>query len=111
VLAAALLALADSPARKGNCLLRVLAARAPCSTRALAENARPSTAHKKDLASPVRASAEASFCGLASECVPGNEPQGLTNHGNSCEGNTVVMCNAGRIDRVDCLSLGSRGAR
>jgi hypothetical protein len=46
-----------------------------------------------------------SFCGLASECVPGNEPGAVG--ANKCEDSkTLVLCNAGRIDRVDCQSLG-----
>jgi hypothetical protein len=45
------------------------------------------------------------FCGLASECLPGDEAGSPT--GNRCEDmRTVVLCNAGRIDRVDCQSLG-----
>jgi hypothetical protein len=48
------------------------------------------------------------FCGLASACLPGNEPEGSAAT-TTCEGNTVVVCNAGRIDRVDCLSLGFTG--
>jgi len=49
------------------------------------------------------------FCGLASECVPGNIPAGRSVTQNYCEGSTVVLCNAGRIDRVDCLGLGFSG--
>ena len=47
------------------------------------------------------------FCGLGDECAP-NERNG----GNvpvRCDGNTVVVCNAGRLDRVDCTSLGFTG--
>ena len=64
---------------------------------------------QSDRGSHVRASAEASSADWRRTACPGNEPQGLPNQGNSCEGNTVVMCNAGRIDRVDCLSLGFTG--
>jgi hypothetical protein len=51
------------------------------------------------------------FCGLASECLPGEEPGASDQSGSpiSCEGDTVVFCNAGRIDRVDCTSLGFTG--
>lgn len=41
-----------------------------------------------------------SFCGLASECAP-DKP--------ICEGDSIVLCNAGRIDKVDCKSLGFSG--
>jgi hypothetical protein len=49
------------------------------------------------------------FCGLAAECVPGNEPFGGDARNVKCEGNTVVLCNAGRLDRVDCRALGFAG--
>jgi hypothetical protein len=49
------------------------------------------------------------FCGLASECIPGNIPYGRSVTPNTCEGTSAVLCNAGRIDRVDCLSLGFDG--
>jgi hypothetical protein len=45
------------------------------------------------------------FCGLGSECLPGNAGPTAV----KCEGNTVVFCNAGRVDRVDCKSLGFTG--
>jgi hypothetical protein len=48
------------------------------------------------------------FCGLAAECVPGT-PGSATPGSNRCEGDTVVLCNAGRIDRVDCRALGFSG--
>ncbi|MBK9266372.1 MAG: hypothetical protein IPM54_42125 [Polyangiaceae bacterium] len=41
-----------------------------------------------------------SFCGLASECYD-LKP--------ACEGDSVVLCNAGRIDKIDCKSLGFTG--
>jgi hypothetical protein len=49
------------------------------------------------------------FCGIASECVPGNLPLGTSVTPNTCDGAQVVLCNAGRIDRVDCLALGFEG--
>ena len=49
------------------------------------------------------------FCGIASECVPGNNPVGSNSTPNACDGTEVVLCNAGRIDRVDCLALGFKG--
>jgi hypothetical protein len=49
------------------------------------------------------------FCGLASECVPGNIPPGTRGTAEQCEGTEVVFCNAGRIERVDCTELGFTG--
>ncbi|TKC99264.1 hypothetical protein E8A74_38230 [Polyangium fumosum] len=40
------------------------------------------------------------YCGLASECQPG-DPRVAT-----CEGDSLVVCNAGRIEKIDCKSLG-----
>ncbi|MRG93861.1 hypothetical protein [Polyangium spumosum] len=42
----------------------------------------------------------ANFCGLANECdpTPGND--------TTCEGDSVVICNAGKIEKIDCKSLG-----
>jgi len=50
------------------------------------------------------------FCGLASECLPAHLP-GADQAGSPtiCEGSTVVFCNAGRIERIDCLTLGFDG--
>jgi hypothetical protein len=39
------------------------------------------------------------FCGIASECDPAT-------HVKSCEGTVSVMCNAGKLMRVDCAALG-----
>lgn len=45
------------------------------------------------------------FCGLAAECDgAANPPADPT-----CDGNSVVLCNAGRIEKIDCLSLGFTG--
>jgi hypothetical protein len=41
------------------------------------------------------------YCGLASECVSGNSA--------TCEGDDIVLCNAGRLDRIDCKALGFDG--
>ncbi|MEJ7732286.1 MAG: hypothetical protein WKG00_24150 [Polyangiaceae bacterium] len=43
-----------------------------------------------------------SFCALATECVP---PGGDA----TCQGDSVVVCNAGRLDVVDCTALGFTG--
>jgi hypothetical protein len=45
------------------------------------------------------------FCGLAAECVPSESSSGTV----TCDGSTVVICNAGRIQRVDCTALGFTG--
>ncbi|MDI1442935.1 hypothetical protein [Polyangium sp. 6x1] len=44
-----------------------------------------------------------SFCGLEGECDPyeGTHP--------TCDGDSIVVCNAGRVDKVDCKSLGFTG--
>mgnify|MGYP000326343887 CR=1 FL=1 len=47
---------------------------------------------------------DTSYCGLGDECDPTSfdtEP--------TCEGDTVVFCNAGRLDRIDCTSRGFAG--
>jgi hypothetical protein len=44
-------------------------------------------------------SGSAFFCGTASECDPAT-------HEKSCDGTNVVFCNAGKLTRVDCTSLG-----
>jgi hypothetical protein len=55
------------------------------------------------------------FCGLASECAPAPQGPVLTVTATSriddetCDGATVVICNAGRVDRIDCTSLGFTG--
>jgi len=45
----------------------------------------------------------ANFCGLSNTCDP--------NAGNdsTCEGDSVVVCNAGRVDKIDCKTLGFTG--
>ena len=43
------------------------------------------------------------FCGLASQCLPADVPrQNQAVNPVSCEGNTIIFCNAGRIERVSC---------
>jgi len=48
-------------------------------------------------------SGPSTFCGLGGECDPysGTDP--------TCEGDAIVVCNAGRIEKVDCKSLGFTG--
>lgn len=48
------------------------------------------------------------FCGLASDCVPGNSSM-TPSTASTCNGTTLEFCNAGRLDHVDCLALGFTG--
>lgn len=43
------------------------------------------------------------FCGLDGACVPGSATKA------TCEGDNVVICNAGRVEKIDCKSLGFTG--
>jgi hypothetical protein len=43
------------------------------------------------------------FCGLSNDCNPGGTFQ------TTCEGEQIVVCNAGRVDRIDCKALGFDG--
>ena len=47
------------------------------------------------------------FCGLAAECDPPNDSGTSTRA--SCNGSTLEFCNAGRLEHIDCLSLGFTG--
>ena len=51
----------------------------------------------------VRQGAIVPYCGLGSACDAPSR-RNLT-----CEGDSVVVCNAGRIDKIDCKSLGFAG--
>jgi hypothetical protein len=48
------------------------------------------------------------FCGLASECLPAELPSVDAQRGTtvSCDGDTLVFCNVGRIERQSCTELG-----
>jgi hypothetical protein len=50
---------------------------------------------------------QAFFCGLGSECLPGELP-GMDQRGTAetCDDGAVVFCNAGRLERVACTDLG-----
>lgn len=48
------------------------------------------------------------FCGLAADCVPPNEA-GVPATPASCDGTVLSFCNAGRLEQVDCTSLGFSG--
>jgi len=47
------------------------------------------------------------FCGLASQCDPPSETGNAT--AARCDGAVLEFCNAGRLERVDCTSLGFPG--
>ena len=49
--------------------------------------------------------AGASFCGIGAECTPAAPAEG-SGPEETCEGNSVVFCNAGRVERIECTSLG-----
>jgi hypothetical protein len=46
------------------------------------------------------------FCGLAAECTPGNYAEA---EAASCDGTVLTFCNAGRLEHIDCTSLGFTG--
>lgn len=50
-----------------------------------------------------------SFCGLGSECMPGETTRGVSGSAAFCEGTTVVFCREGLWERMDCLDLGFEG--
>lgn len=49
------------------------------------------------------ASGASFFCGLGSQCDP------ETSGDSTCDGTSTTVCNAGRIDKVDCVALGFTG--
>jgi len=52
------------------------------------------------------------FCGLSSECLPGNINLDISQQGKpepTCNGSSIVFCNAGRLESIDCTSLGFTG--
>lgn len=51
------------------------------------------------------------FCGLASDCVPANGGASSPTNSPSCDGVTLTFCNAGRLEHVDCLTLGFAGCK
>ena len=53
-------------------------------------------------AAPDAGAGSSAYCGTAAECV-------ATRFTTTCEGTAVVMCNGGKIEKVDCLSLGFTG--
>jgi hypothetical protein len=49
------------------------------------------------------------FCGLASECLPGDLNHYPTLSLATCDGTRLSFCNAGRLDTIDCTELGFAG--
>jgi hypothetical protein len=49
------------------------------------------------------------FCGLASECLPGDLNHYPTFSLATCDGTRLSFCNAGRLDTIDCTELGFGG--
>jgi hypothetical protein len=49
------------------------------------------------------------FCGLASECVPADTYSNSKTPSVACDGNVVTFCNAGRLEHLDCTTLGFAG--
>ncbi|WP_272459896.1 hypothetical protein [Polyangium jinanense] len=45
------------------------------------------------------------YCGFAAECDP-FDPVHYKYPASTCEGDSVVICNAGRMEKIDCKSLG-----
>ena len=55
---------------------------------------------------------DAYFCGIASECQPaGTLSMSSGGIRETCDGDTIVFCNAGRIERISCKDLGFDGCR
>jgi hypothetical protein len=50
-----------------------------------------------------------SFCGLAADCVPAGNGAASESHPPSCDGTTLTFCSAGRLEHINCLSLGFTG--
>ncbi len=48
------------------------------------------------------------FCGLGNECVPASDGSDSP-LAASCDGSVLTFCNAGRIEHLDCTTLGFTG--
>jgi hypothetical protein len=48
-------------------------------------------------------SPEKAYCGFGDQCAPDRPPSA------ACDGDSVVVCNGGRVERVDCRALGFAG--
>jgi hypothetical protein len=49
------------------------------------------------------------FCGLAAECAPADNYSGSKTSPVACDGNVLTFCNAGRLEHLDCTTLGFAG--
>ena len=50
---------------------------------------------------------DAFFCGQAAECVPADNY--LSDQSATCEGSVLTFCSAGRLEHIDCTTLGFTG--
>lgn len=50
---------------------------------------------------------DAFFCGQAAECVPADNY--LSDQSATCDGNVLTFCSAGRLEHLDCTTLGFTG--
>lgn len=56
--------------------------------------------------SPDGGSTSMAYCGTAAECSPKSPWNKVA---ATCDGTSVVMCNGGKIEKIDCTSLGFTG--
>ncbi len=49
------------------------------------------------------------FCGLAAECTPADNYSTSDTTPPACDGNVLTFCNAGRLEHLDCTTLGFTG--
>jgi hypothetical protein len=52
---------------------------------------------------------ESFFCGLGSACLPASSGAPSDSHPPVCDGDVLVFCNAGRLEQLDCTTLGFSG--
>lgn len=55
---------------------------------------------------PDAGAGSTAYCGTAGECTPRSPWEKVA---ATCDGTAVTMCNGGKIEKVDCLSLGFTG--
>jgi hypothetical protein len=49
------------------------------------------------------------FCGLASDCAPTDENGDSSTDPLACDGTVITLCNQGRLEHIDCKTLGFEG--
>jgi hypothetical protein len=49
------------------------------------------------------------FCGLGSDCSPADDGSTSSTNLASCAGTVLSFCNAGRLEHIDCTTLGFTG--